>query len=84
MEPGRTVREVVSSLGIVPETIAVVVVNEEQGTKDYVFREGDVVLVLAIICVGLLGSVAWHSSADREGRLNSRLNQPAAVQLALF
>ena len=49
VEPGRTVREVVSSLGIVPETIAVVVVNEEQGTKDYVFRDGDVVLVLAII-----------------------------------
>ena len=49
VEPGRTVREVVSSLGIVPETIAVVVVNEEQQTKDYVIQDGDVVLVLAII-----------------------------------
>jgi molybdopterin converting factor small subunit len=49
VEPGQTVREVVSGLGIVPETIAVVVVNEEQETKDYLIQDGDVVLVLAII-----------------------------------
>jgi sulfur carrier protein ThiS len=49
VESGHTVREVVTGLGIVPETIAVVVVNDEQSTKDYVIREGDVVLVLAII-----------------------------------
>ena len=49
VEPGQTVREVVSGLGIVPETIAVVVVNEEQATKDYLIQDGDVVLVLAII-----------------------------------
>ena len=49
VQPGRTVREVVTNLGIVPETIAVVVVNDEQSTKDYVIQEGDVVLVLAII-----------------------------------
>ncbi len=49
VQPGRTIREVITDHGIVPETIAVVVVNEEQQTKDYIFKEGDVVLVLAII-----------------------------------
>jgi sulfur carrier protein ThiS len=49
VEPGRTVREVVAGLGIVPETIAVVVVNEEQSNKDHVIQEGDDILVLAII-----------------------------------
>ena len=49
VEPGRTVREAVTALGIVPETIAVVVVNDEQKTKDHIIQEGDVVLVLAII-----------------------------------
>jgi sulfur carrier protein ThiS len=49
VEPGRTVREVVASLGIVPETIAVVVVNGEQSNKDYVIQDGDDILVLAII-----------------------------------
>ena len=47
--PGRTVREIIAGLGIVPETIAVVVVNQEQQAKDYTVREGDDVLVMAII-----------------------------------
>jgi len=49
VQAGLTVREVLTNLGIVPETIAVVVVNDEQGNKDYVIQEGDVVRVLAII-----------------------------------
>ncbi len=46
---GQTIRAALSSIGIVPETIALAVVNDEQQTKDYLIREGDVIRVLAII-----------------------------------
>jgi sulfur carrier protein ThiS len=49
VESGRTVRETLSTLNIPPEVIALVVVNEEQQTKDYILQEGDVVRVLAVI-----------------------------------
>jgi sulfur carrier protein ThiS len=49
VQPGHTVREIITGLGIVPETIAVVVVNQEQQDKDYIIQEGDDVLVMAII-----------------------------------
>jgi sulfur carrier protein ThiS len=49
VESGRTVRETLDALGIVPEVVALVVVNEEQQSKDYVIQEGDVVRVLAVI-----------------------------------
>jgi sulfur carrier protein ThiS len=48
VETGRTVRETLARLGIVPETVAMVVVNEEQKTKDYLIQEGDVIRVLAV------------------------------------
>jgi len=49
VEIGRTVRATLTSLGIVPEVIALVVVNEEQRSKDYVIQEGDIIRVLAVI-----------------------------------
>jgi sulfur carrier protein ThiS len=49
VETGRTVRETLAALGIVPEVVALVVVNEEQQTKDYVIQEGDIIRVLAVI-----------------------------------
>ena len=49
VQSGRTVRETLSSIGIVPEVVALVVVNEEQRTKDYIIQEGDVIRVLAVI-----------------------------------
>jgi sulfur carrier protein ThiS len=49
VETGQTVREALRSCGIVPEVVALVVVNEEQRTKDYVIQEGDVIRVLAVI-----------------------------------
>ena len=49
VESGRTVRETLVSLGIPPELIALVMVNAEQQSKDYVIQEGDVVRVLAVI-----------------------------------
>ena len=41
-------------------------------------------LLAMFICVGLLGSVAWHSSSDHDQMRNSTRSKPAAVQLALF
>jgi sulfur carrier protein ThiS len=49
VETGRTVRATLATLGIVPEVVALVVVNEEQRSKDYVIQEGDVIRVLAVI-----------------------------------
>lgn len=49
VETGRTVRDTLTVLGIVPEVVALVVVNEEQQSKDYVIQEGDVIRVLAVI-----------------------------------
>jgi sulfur carrier protein ThiS len=49
VEAGRTVRDTLVALGIVPEVVALVVVNEEQRSKDYVIQEGDIVRVLAVI-----------------------------------
>jgi len=49
VEPGRSVRETLTSLDIKPELVALVVVNEEQQPKDYVIQEGDVVKILAVI-----------------------------------
>jgi len=49
VESGQTVRVVLESLGIVPLTIALVVVNEEQQNKDYVIQDGDVIRALAVI-----------------------------------
>jgi sulfur carrier protein ThiS len=49
VEIDRTVRETLSALGIVPEVVALVMVNEEQRSKDYVIQEGDTIRVLAVI-----------------------------------
>ena len=49
VETGRTVRETLSALNIPPEVVALVMVNEEQKSKDYVLQERDVVRVLAVI-----------------------------------
>ena len=49
VETGRTVRATLAAFGIVPEVVALVVVNEEQRSKDYVIQEGDIIRVLAVI-----------------------------------
>ena len=49
VEAGRTVRETLMAVGIKPELIALVVVNGEQQSKDYVIRDSDLVKALAII-----------------------------------
>ncbi len=49
VESGRTVRETLVSLGIAPELIALVVVNGEQQSKDYLIQDGDNIKALAVI-----------------------------------
>ncbi len=49
VEAGRTVREAIAALGIPPEIVALVMVNEEQRPKDYILREGDVVKLMAVL-----------------------------------
>ena len=49
VEAGRTVREAIAALGIPPEIVALVMVNEEQQPKDYVLQEGDVVKLMAVL-----------------------------------
>ncbi len=46
---GHTVRETMTTLGIPPDVVAGVFVNDEQQTKDYVLQEGDIVKLLAVI-----------------------------------
>jgi len=49
VDPGRSVREILTSLGINPDLVAGVFVKGEQQTKDYILQEGDDVRLLAVI-----------------------------------
>ena len=49
VEAGRTVREAMVALGIPPEVVALVLVNDAQQPKDYVVQNGDVVKLIAVI-----------------------------------
>ncbi len=46
---GQTVREALLSLGMNPDLVAGVFVNEEQQSKDYIIQDGDVIKVMAVI-----------------------------------
>jgi sulfur carrier protein ThiS len=49
VDDGRTVRQAMTALGIPPEIVALVMVNEAQQPKDYVLQDGDVVKLLAVM-----------------------------------
>jgi sulfur carrier protein ThiS len=49
VESGCTVRAALEWIGIRPELVALVMVNDEQSGKDYILQEGDVAKVLAVI-----------------------------------
>jgi sulfur carrier protein ThiS len=49
VDTGISVREALSLLGINPDLVAGVFVNDEQQTKDYIIQEGDVIKLLAVI-----------------------------------
>lgn len=53
VETGRTIRQVLHSLRMPPEVVALVLVNDEQQPKDYLLQDGDVVKLLAIVGGGL-------------------------------
>lgn len=48
LEAGLTVREMMVSLGIPPEIVAMVMVNDVHQPKDYCPQDGDVVKIVAI------------------------------------
>jgi sulfur carrier protein ThiS len=49
VETGLSVRETLTIIGINPDLVAGVFVNEEQQTKDYILQDGDIVKLLAVI-----------------------------------
>ncbi len=49
VDAGRTVRQTLNAIGIDPDLVAGVFVNEEQQSKDYILQDGDNVKVLAVI-----------------------------------
>ncbi len=49
VQSGHTVNETLKFLGIEPMTVALVVVNKEHETKDYVIRDEDDILVMAVV-----------------------------------
>jgi sulfur carrier protein ThiS len=49
VEAGHSVRQTLYLIGINPDLVAGVFVNEEQQTKDYILQDGDIVKLLAVI-----------------------------------
>ncbi len=49
VESGLSIRETLTRLGIDPQLVAGVFVNDEQQDKDYVIQDRDVVKLLAVI-----------------------------------
>jgi len=46
---GRTIRQTMTAFDMPPEIAALVLVNDEQQSKDYVLQDGDVVKLMAVI-----------------------------------
>lgn len=46
---GQTVRQALGALGIPPQVVALVLVNDQPQDKDYTLQEGDVVKIMAVI-----------------------------------
>ena len=49
VDAGRTVRETMVALGIPPEVVALVMVNDVQQPKDYIVQDGDVVRLVMVV-----------------------------------
>ena len=49
VEAGRSVRQTMLDLGMPPQVVALVLVDEEPQNKDYVIQDGDTVKLLAVI-----------------------------------
>ena len=48
VETGHTIREAVMMLGMPPEIVTLVLVNDTQQSKDYCLQDGDVVKLAAV------------------------------------
>jgi sulfur carrier protein ThiS len=46
---GVSVREALKGAGILPELVALVLVNDEHQDKDYVLQDGEILKVMAVI-----------------------------------
>lgn len=46
---GQTIRQALASLGMPPEVVALVLVNDQPQEKDYILKDGDLVKILAVI-----------------------------------
>ena len=46
---GISIRQTLTNLGINPDLVAGVFVNDEQQSKDYILQDGDIVKLLAVI-----------------------------------
>lgn len=49
VKAGRTIRETLVALKIIPELAALVLVNDENQSKDYVVKDGDVIKLMAVM-----------------------------------
>ena len=49
VDAGFSVRETLKIIGINPDLVAGVFVNDEQQNKDYILQDGDIVKLLAVI-----------------------------------
>ncbi len=49
VEAGRSIRDTVKALGIPPEIVALVLVNDTQQDKNYIAQDGDAVKLMAVI-----------------------------------
>ena len=49
VDTGLSVREALIMLGINPDLVAGVFVNDEQQSKDYILQDGDIVKLLAVM-----------------------------------
>ncbi len=49
VDVGKSVRETLLAIGINPDLVAGVFVNDEQQSKDYLVQDDDVIKVLAVI-----------------------------------
>ncbi len=46
---GRSIRQTLTDLGMPPELVALVLVNDEQQPKDYILQDGDNLKLMAVI-----------------------------------
>jgi sulfur carrier protein ThiS len=46
---GNTIHQTLNNLGLNPDLVAGVFVNDEQQSKDYILQDGDIVKLLAVI-----------------------------------